>query len=102
MRVRNAIAAGTAVSLLSVATTLMATATASAGATQAATTAPVAHISTTSAGSPEGLILGLLAVLGMAAVSFSIRIRATRRTPARVISIPAATVVRHAVPAYAQ
>lgn len=102
VRIRHAMAAGTAVALLSAATALMASATASAGvATQVAAAAP-APVSTASAGSVAGLLLGLLFVLAIAAVSFIVRVGAMRRTPARVISIPEARVTRRLVPAFAE
>jgi hypothetical protein len=97
-------AAGTAVALLSAATTLMASATASAGVTAAAAApAPAAsQVSTASFGSAAGLLFGLVFVLLLAAVSFYVRVGATRRAPARVIAVPEARVARMFVPAFAE
>ncbi|MEO6714054.1 MAG: hypothetical protein ABIM89_11580 [Mycobacteriales bacterium] len=105
MRIRHAMAAGSAVALLSAATSLMASASASAQATvQLAAPAPAAMGATTSAGSSAGLVLGLLAVIGIAAVSFVVRLSTVRSSPKsrRVITIPEAAFVLQRVPAYAE
>jgi hypothetical protein len=104
VRIRHAMAAGSAVALLSAATTMMASATASAGVTSATAPAPVAtvtQVGTVSYGSIAGLVLGLLFVLLLAAVSFAVRVRSGRRAPARTISVPEARIVRHFTPAFA-
>ncbi len=90
MRVRHAVLAATAVSLLSVGTVLMASVQASAAAPVAVPSVSTASVATatSSVGSVAGLILGLLAVLAVAAVSFILRTGAVRRTPARAITIP--------------
>jgi hypothetical protein len=97
-------AAGTAVSLLSAATTLMASATSSAAASaQLGGPAPAAMHATTAAGSPAGLVLGLLAVIGIASVTFVVRVGAGRPTRStRVITIPEAALAHRFVPAYAE
>lgn len=107
MRIRHAMAAGTAVALLSAATTLMASATASAGVATQVAPAPaaavaVAQVGTAAAGSAAGLAFGLLLVLGIAAISFVVRVGATRRTPARVITIPQARSTNRFAPAFAE
>jgi hypothetical protein len=90
MRVRHALLASAAVTLLSVGTVLMASVQASAAAPAAAPSVSSATVvgATTSFGSAAGLILGLLAVLAVAAVSFVLRTGAVRRVPARSITIP--------------
>lgn len=103
MRIRHAMAAGTGVALLSAATTMMATVTASAGVTtQSLAQAPVSQIGTAPAGSAAGLVLGMLFVLGTAAVSFVVRVGAVRRTPRRVISVPEARFSQQLSPAFAE
>lgn len=93
MRIRHAMLAGTAVTLLSVATVLMASTNASAHVPAQAPAAGDAVVSgtvvTTAAfGSVAGLLVGLLLVLAVAAVSFVLRTGVVRRTPAAVITIP--------------
>lgn len=103
VRIRHAMAAGTAVSLLSLATSLMASATASAEVVTMAAPTPAVMHSTTAAGSPAGLVLGLLAVIGVAGVSFVVRLRAARSTSTRrVITMPEVAISRDLLGAYAE
>lgn len=103
MRIRHAMAAGTGVALLSAATTLMASATASAGVTtQTLAQAPVSQIGTAPAGSAAGLVLGMLFVLGTASISFVVRVGAGRRMTGRVISVPEARFAQQLAPAFAE
>ncbi|MEP7055350.1 MAG: hypothetical protein ABI912_08895 [Actinomycetota bacterium] len=108
MRIRYAMAAGTAVALLSAATTLMASASAASGVTTAVAAPSPATVNAVQAvhagsgfGSAAGLLLGLLFVLVIAAVRYHVQVGAGRRAPARVITVPEARVSPRFIAAYA-
>jgi hypothetical protein len=96
MRVRHAALAGSAVAVMSLATTVMASIQASASVTPAAAPAQAAT-ATTSVGSAAGLLLGLLVVLVVAAVSYTLRLRVAGPAARRTIVLPAASQPRTAV-----